>query len=71
MKRFWAFIKHNRKDYTGAPTFNSHGKHEASSKEKAIILNEQFESVLTEYEPDKTHAHYKTSVNPHTWKTSR
>ena len=64
MKRFWAFIKHNRKDYTGVPPLNAHGKHAESPKEKANILNEQFESVFTESKPDETQAHHTTSEFP-------
>ena len=47
MKRFWSFIKQNRKDYTGVPPLNANGKHAATSSEKANLLNEQFESVFS------------------------
>ena len=64
MKRFWAFIKHNRKDYSGVPPLNAHGKHAESSKEKANLLNEQFESVFTNTGTEAEHEHHSTSDYP-------
>ena len=55
MKRFWAFIKHNRKDYIGVPQLNAHGKHAEIPKEKADLLNDQFECVFTDSTPNAGH----------------
>ena len=47
MKRFWTFIKHRRKDNTGVASLKDNGKLTSDPKEKADILNKQFESVFT------------------------
>ena len=62
MKRFWSFIKQNRKDYTGIPPLNANGKHSTNSKEKANMLNEQFESVFSSANP--TNSRPKPAEHP-------
>ena len=64
MKRFWTFIKHNKKDYSGVPPLNAHGKRADTSKEKANLLNEQFESVFTNSKPDASHVPDSSSDFP-------
>ncbi len=46
MKRFWSFIKHRKKDYEGVASHKHQGQTHTGPKEKASILNQQFESVF-------------------------
>jgi len=47
MKKFWSFIKHSRKDNIGVSSLREGGILTSDAKEKANILNRQFESVFT------------------------
>ncbi len=51
MKRFWSFIKRIRKDYTVVGTLKKNGQSFTDPKQKANILNGQFESVFTRETP--------------------
>ncbi len=51
MKRFWSFIKRMCKDYTGVGTLKKNGQSFADPKQKANILNGQFELVFTRETP--------------------
>ena len=51
MKRFWTFIKHQRKDASGVAPLKRHGVTTSTPKGKADILNQQFESVFTHETP--------------------
>ena len=54
-KRFWSFIKNQRKDNTGvAPLYNKEGILHSDSKEKANILNTQFSDVFNKNEDTTT-----------------
>ena len=46
-KRFWSYIKSLRKDNTGIAPLRENGKLYAAPKEKANILNKQYQSVFT------------------------
>ena len=48
MKRFWQYIKINRKDQHGISTLKANGKISSTPKEKANALNRQFQSVFNE-----------------------
>ena len=48
MKRFWRFIKHQKKDYTSITTLKVNGKLIIDPKQKADALNSQFKSVFAE-----------------------
>ena len=45
-KRFWQYIKAKRKDSPGIPILKSDRKEITDSKQKADILNEQYNSVF-------------------------
>ena len=45
-KRFWQYIKAQRKDSSGIPILKSDGKEITDSKQKADILNKQYNSIL-------------------------
>ena len=47
MKKFWKFIKHQKTDYSGVAPLKVNGKLINDPKEKAEVLNEQFQSVFT------------------------
>jgi hypothetical protein len=51
MKRFWSFIKHQRKDPSGVSPLKKNGQTTSTPKGKADILNQQFESVFTHETP--------------------
>ncbi len=51
LKRFWGFIKSMRKDHVGVTTLKDNGKVYTDPKEKANLLNRQFESVFTQEDP--------------------
>ncbi len=46
MKRFWSFIKSNRKDFSGIQSLRENGKTTEDPKEMADVLKRQFESVF-------------------------
>ena len=46
-KRFWSYIKSLRKDTSGESPLKENGKMHADPKDKAAILNRQYESVCT------------------------
>jgi hypothetical protein len=46
MKKFWQFIKTNKKDYHGVATLKADGKVNTIAKDKANTLNRQFQSVF-------------------------
>ena len=50
MKKFWQFIKINRKDQQGIPTLKSRGQVGITSTDKANMLNKQFQSVFNAVE---------------------
>ncbi len=50
MTRFWRFIKSQRKDYFAVSTLRENGKTTYDPKERAYILNRQFESVFIQEE---------------------
>ncbi len=50
MKRFWRFIKCQTKGYSGVSTLRENGKTTDDPKERADILNRQFESVFIQEE---------------------
>ena len=50
-KRFWQYIKAKRKDSSGIPILKSDGKEVTDSKQKAEILNKQYNSVFIEENP--------------------
>ncbi len=52
MKRFWAYIKQSRKDYTGVSTLKKDGITYTTPTDKANILNTQFQSVFTNESAD-------------------
>ena len=45
-KRFWQYIKAKRKDSSGIPILKSDRKEITDSKQKADILNKQYNSVF-------------------------
>ena len=45
-KRFWQYIKAKHKDSSGIPILKSDGKEVTDSKQKADILNKQYNSVF-------------------------
>ncbi|CAH1259178.1 LETM1 [Branchiostoma lanceolatum] len=47
MKRFWKFIKYKRTDHSGISPLKDRGKLVTDSRQKAEILNAQFQSVFT------------------------
>ena len=47
MKRFWSMMKHSRSDNSGIAPLRDNGQLFTDPKEKANILNRQFESVFT------------------------
>ena len=51
MKRFWSFIKHRKKDHEGVAPLKHEGQTHTGHKEKASILNQQFESVFIRETP--------------------
>ena len=51
MKRFWTFVKHQRKDVNGVAPLNHNGQTATEAKEKADVLNAQFESVFSRETP--------------------
>ena len=51
MKRFWAYVKHKRKDYSGVASLKVNGKLHTSPFEKGNILNAQFKSAFSSNEP--------------------
>ena len=50
-KRFWQYIKVKCRDSTGMAVLKSHGKEFTTPKEKADILDEQYDSVFTLEDP--------------------
>ena len=53
-KRFWSYIKSLRKDSTGIAPLKDNGRLFNSSKDKADILNRQYQSVFTQEDPDSS-----------------
>ena len=51
-KRFWNYIKSLRKDTTGISPLKDNGRLFNASKDKADILNRQYQSVFTHEDPD-------------------
>ena len=51
-KRFWNYIKSLRKDSTGVSPLKDNGRLFNSAKDKADILNRQYQSVFTHEDPD-------------------
>ena len=51
LKRLWSFIKHAKKDNTGIAKLKDGQKSHSDSKEKATILNKQFQSVFSRRNP--------------------
>ena len=47
MKRFWSFIKQKKTDHNGVAPLKSDGKLVSEPRQKAEILNKQFQSVFT------------------------
>ena len=52
MKRFWSFIKHSRRDSMGVGSLKKDGTTISHPRDKANILNMQFQSVFTRDNPD-------------------
>jgi len=52
MKRFWSFIKHSRRDSVGVGSLKKDGTTISHPRDKANILNMQFQSVFTRDNPD-------------------
>ena len=50
-KRFWQYIKAKRKDSSGIPILKSDGKEITDSKQKADILNKQYNRIFTDKNP--------------------
>ncbi len=50
IKRFWRFIKSQRKDYSRVSTLRENGKTTDDPKERADILNRNFESISIQEE---------------------
>ena len=46
-KQFWSYIKRLWKDHSGVSPLTVNGKTSSSAKDKAEILNNQFQSVFT------------------------
>ena len=53
-KRFWSYIKSLRKDSTGIAPLKDNGRLFNVSKDKADILNRQYQSVFTHEDPDSS-----------------
>ena len=53
-KRFWSYIKSLRKDTSGVSLLKENGKMHADPKDKADILNRQYESVFTKEDTSTT-----------------
>jgi len=51
MKRFWTYIKHKRKDNSAIPGLRDKGLLHTDAKQKADILNRQFQSVFSTNTP--------------------
>ena len=51
-KRFWSYIKSLRKDSTGIAPLKDNGRLFNASKDKADILNRQYQYVFTQEDPD-------------------
>jgi hypothetical protein len=51
MKRFWSFIKHCKKDYEGVAPLKHQGQTHIAPKEKANIMNQQYEYLFTQEAP--------------------
>ena len=64
MKRFWQFIKGMRKDHTGVATLKDQGNTVSDPKEKANLLNRQFESVFTPDTPLEPELLPQQSIHP-------
>ena len=47
MKRFWTYIKHNRSDSNTIPPLKADGILHPDSKDKANILNKQFQMAFS------------------------
>ena len=50
-KHFWQYIKAKSKDSSGIPILKSNRKEVTDSKQKADILNNQYNSVFTDENP--------------------
>ncbi len=50
-KKFWSYIKKLRKDSQGVGSLKQQGNIVTETKEKAKLLNEQFQSAFTKEEP--------------------
>jgi hypothetical protein len=48
MKKFWTYIKHQRKDNSGAPSLKLNGKLYCNPTTKSNILNQQFKSAFSQ-----------------------
>ena len=48
MKKFWTFVKHRRSDGTSIPPLKTDGVLHSDSKDKANILNNQFQQAFSE-----------------------
>ncbi len=64
MKRFWSFTKHQKKDYKGEAQLKHLGQTHTDPKEKANIMNQQFESVLSKEVPIRPDLLPEQSVHP-------
>ena len=53
-KRFWSYIKSLRKDSTGIAPLKDNGRLFNASKDKADILNRQYQSVFTHEDPESS-----------------
>ncbi len=51
MKRFWSYVKHKRKDYSGVSALKVNGKLHTSPLDKANILNAQFKAAFSSNDP--------------------
>ena len=62
-KRFWSYVKSLQKDTGGVAPLKDNGRLHADPKEKADILNRQYESTWTR--EDKTTYQYQMAIHSH------
>ena len=48
MKRFWSYIKHKKTDFSGVSSLKQDGRLITDPKQKANVLNSQFQSVFSD-----------------------
>ena len=48
MKQFWSYIKSTKTDYNSITSLKQEGKLTTDTKQKASVLNQQFQSVFSE-----------------------